>query len=100
MRKCHLHIWLSIVGAVLISVFSDYTHYDVSYLLRIPGYMFSQYVSLYVNIRIGQETFYLSVIKVVFYSFLIFAVLHVISKGRTQGQQSSSSGKRVLLALK
>ncbi len=100
MRKRHLHIWLSIVGAVLISIFSDYTHYDVSYLLRIPGYMFSQYVSLYVNIRIGQETFYLSVIKVAFYSLLIFAVVHLISKGRTRGQYPGSSGKEILLAMK
>jgi len=88
MIKRHFHIWISIVGAVLVSIFSDYTQYYISYLLRVPGYIFAQHLSVYVTIRLADETYYLSVIKVVMYSLIIYTVIYLIScwrKWRHQG---------------
>lgn len=100
MVKRHLHIWISIVGAVLISIFADHTQYYVSYLLRVPGYIFAQYISVYVTIRIGPETFYLSVIKVALYSLMIYAVIYLISRGRKWRHQTGWFGKQILLGMK
>ncbi len=89
MVRRHLHIWVSIVGAVLISIFADYTRYNISYLLRMPGYILAQYVSIYMTIRIGQDTFYLSVIRVAIFSIMIYAVIRLFSWGRKWRHQIS-----------
>jgi len=100
MVRRHLHIWISIVGAVLISIFADHTRYYLSYLLRLPGYILAKYISVYVTIQIGHDTFYLSVIKVAIYSIMIYAVMRLFSWGRKWRYQTGWFGKQVLLGMK
>jgi hypothetical protein len=96
----HLSIWISIIGGALITMFADNTHYYVSYLLRIPGYIFAQYISVYVTIRIGGETFYLSVVRVMIYSLIIYIFINLISSWRKWKHQTGCYGEQVLLGMK
>ena len=97
MIKRHLHLWISIFSAVLISIFAEYTHYDVSYLLRMLGYTLAQYFSIHVAFRIGHETFYLSVVNVLIYSLMIYLVIYFITRGRKSGHHQYGPSNRQVL---
>ena len=92
MIKRNLRLWLSIIGGVLIIVFAYQTHFYLSYVLRVPGYLLNQYIPISIIVHIRYGAFSLSAFEVAFYALSIYGIIWLLSlTGNWKYQPTPSS---------
>jgi len=80
--KGKFYLLVSLGCGLLIYLLVTNSKSYISYVLRVPGYFLQHYLPLFVSIQLGGEVISLSVMDIAIYSFVVYAIVKLISRIR------------------